>query len=203
MFDAFDEWALMLRMSTSRIVPFLTLMIAFMFIFGLPFGLLNFGREKDDLLQDPITNNWVVDSLLNQFLIVIAQPKMDNLAGSRARPCSAVNPEKGLDCQNLQGTEGFSGRGYDVAESYAIFFLSAFIANVIILNIGIAIIGDTYAFVFEHLDWLEKTMKLVSVTRWSPNVSRTSSKDERRFFLYHVRVVDGIMSFDDRALWAG
>ena len=103
----------------------------------------------------------------------------------------------------MRGTEGFDGRGYDIAESYTGFFLTAFFANIIILNIGLAIIGDTYAFIIEHIDWLEKIGRLGTIAGWSPHLNRTSSKDERRFFLYHVRVIDGIMAFDDRSLWAG
>ena len=77
------------------------LVMLFMFQFGLPIGMLNLGREKDDLLNDPISNNWAVDALLGQFLIILAQPKMDNLAGSRERPCAAVDLDLGKTCENL------------------------------------------------------------------------------------------------------
>ena len=55
----------------------------------------------------------------------------------------------------------------------------------------------------ENIDWIQKAVKLGNVLYAAPYVNKTSSKDERRFFLYHIRVVDGIISFDDPALWAG
>ena len=55
----------------------------------------------------------------------------------------------------------------------------------------------------ENIDWIQKAVKLGQVLYAAPYVNKTSSKDERRFFLYHIRVVDGIISFDDPALWAG
>ena len=72
MFDAFDEWLIFLSLSVFKIMPFMILVMLFMFQFGLPIGMLNLGREKDDLLNDPISNNWAVDALLGQFLIILA-----------------------------------------------------------------------------------------------------------------------------------
>ena len=60
MFDAFDEWVIMLAMSITKIMPFMILVMIFMVQFGLSIGMLNLGREKDDLLNDPISNNWAV-----------------------------------------------------------------------------------------------------------------------------------------------
>ena len=70
--------------------------------------------------------------------------------GYRSRPCSAVDPEKGLTCENLSENEDFDGRGYDIGAAYGVFFMSIFFANVIILNMGIAVIGDSYAYILEY-----------------------------------------------------
>lgn len=68
---------------------------------------------------------------------------------------------------------------------------------------GIALIGDTYAYIMEYLDQFQKIFKNSNVLQWSPYVKSSSSKDERGFFLYHVRVIDGIMAPDDVSFWSG
>ena len=110
----------------------------------------------DEQLLDPIAEGWVANAMMNQALFVIGMPKMDHLMGYRERPCSAVQLDKGLTCENLSESEDFDLRGYDVGASHGVFFLSLFLANVILLNMGVAIIGDTYSYLLEYREMFDQ-----------------------------------------------
>ena len=123
---------------------------------------------------------------------------MDHLLTKRFTQCL----ENDIDQESCKSS-AFKEQAFDTGPAYTIFFLSTFFANVIILNMGIALIGDTYAYFMEHREQFERSFKIHAVIHWSPFVRSSSSKDERGFFLYHIRVIDGIMAPDDVSFWSG
>ena len=48
LFDALDDWMLVLLLSIVRLIPFVLLVMIFMVLFGLPLAILNFGRGADE-----------------------------------------------------------------------------------------------------------------------------------------------------------
>ena len=92
--------------------------------------------------MDPIAVGWAGNAMLNQWLVVMGYPKMDNLMVQSESTELAAEDDSSNEFDSL-------GMRYDVGPAFTLFFLSAFFANIIILNMGIAIIGDTYAYFLE------------------------------------------------------
>ena len=104
------------------IAAFMVVLFVSLMIFGIPLGVLNMNRDASNSLIDTVFGSWVLDVMFNQYLLGLGEFGMDNFSD---------NPQA-IICY--------------------IFFISAtFITQITMLNMLIAIMGDTFGRIIENI----------------------------------------------------
>lgn len=120
MFDDTSFFILLIGETLKDIVPFMILLSVTLLTFGVPMVLLNLNRGDDNAVIEPIFGFWVLDLLMNQYLLALGEFNMDSFA---------ENPQSAI--------------------CYVFFILATFITQLTMLNMLIAIMGDTFGRVME------------------------------------------------------
>ena len=87
MFDDTSFFILLIGETLKDIVPFMILLAVTLLTFGVPMVLLNLNRGDDNVIIEPIFGFWILDLLMNQYLLALGEFNMDNFAEN---PQSAI-----------------------------------------------------------------------------------------------------------------
>ena len=102
---------------------FLVILVCNLMLFGIPMSIIDFNREYDkDIIQGDF-NNWMVNDFINQYTLALGAWDSSNFAA-----------------------------GSQMGLIYIFFGLSTFFSIILMLNMLIAIMGDTYEKIIENRD---------------------------------------------------
>ena len=113
----FDSTAFFIKLIIQTVIdvlPFFLIFFIFIFMFGTAFYIVNLNREEDAEIIDATFNSWLFNTFINQYLLSLG--------------------EFGLD--NFEGNNQFL--------IFSFFILATFLTQVTVLNMLIAIMGNTF-----------------------------------------------------------
>ena len=147
-------------------------------MFGIPMVMLNSSRTDEIALVDQKFSFWIPNMLINQYLLALGEFNLDNFeSGSQTGLC------------------------------YLFFIMATLFTQVTMLNMMIAIMGDTFARTIENRDLNSTKTKLELLGDLSANIhqseARNSSEVEEKIerFLFVVTTDDD--EHDDLSSWEG
>ena len=117
LFEGTAFYILLVEYTLRDIRAFLILLVVALFAFGLPMSMLNLNREDGNALIEPAFNFWLLDALYNQYLLTLGE---------------FVNIEKMDGQSNDMVVLGF-------------FNAATFFTQITMLNMLIAVMGDSFA----------------------------------------------------------
>ena len=71
---------MLINETLKDIGSFLILLVVALMMFGVPMIMLNLNREPDAQIVDPIFNSWMLNLLLNQYLLALGEFNFDNFS---------------------------------------------------------------------------------------------------------------------------
>ena len=113
----FDSTAFFIKLILQTMVdilPFFVIFFIFIFMFGSALYILSMNRESEEEIVDSIFHGWLFNTFINQYLLSLGEFGMDNFEG---------------DNQLF---------------IYLLFILATFFTQVTVLNMLIAIMGNTF-----------------------------------------------------------
>ena len=116
LFKATSFYVLLVRMTIRDILPFMTLFFVSLLIFGMPMNMLSHNRDEDTTLVEKSFGLWLADTLFNQYLIALGEPETKD------------NFKLGMQTQLV----------------LVLFLLAISFMQVVMLNMLIAIMADTF-----------------------------------------------------------
>ena len=137
-------------------------------------------KSSDDAIIEPVFNNFLVDSVLSQYLLMLGEFSMD----------------------------GFESHT-NTALCFFLFFLTTFIMQITFLNMLIAIMGDTFDRVIEQRPTFSLKNKLMILAGFENIIRTDNAFDDTKVFLYVVQPVqsgdgDGVVDVDSTSEdWRG
>ena len=121
LFENTAFYILLVQETMKDIKAFLILLLTTLMMFGIPMVMLDLNRTEENALVDPTFGFWLLNLLLNQYMLALGEFNMDNFA----------DQPQSLMC--------------------FFFFISAtFITQITMFNMLIAIMGDTFERVMEN-----------------------------------------------------
>ena len=123
LFESTSFYILLITETLNDIKPFMILLAVTLLTFGIPMVLLNLNRSEDNAIIDPVFGFWLLDLVMNQYLLALGEFNMDAFSD---------NPQSAL--------------------CYIFFILATFITQLTMLNMLIAIMGDTFGRVMENAE---------------------------------------------------
>lgn len=165
MFDwlrLFDKTSFFIKLIGETLVdilPFMILLVTSLMMFGVPVAMLNLNRaEGDNDIVSTIFGFWIFDLLANQYFLSLGEFNTDNFeAGPQSILC------------------------------YIFFFAATFIVQLTMLNMLIAIMGDSYGRVMENAEINSTKTKLELMNDISSLIKKKDDAvPERDVFLYVV-----------------
>ncbi len=116
-------FVLLLTETLDNIKYFITLIFVSLIMFGIPMVILNNSRGQDNLVLEGPFDFWILNMLLNQYLLALGEFNIDEFRnGGQTELC------------------------------YVYFVLAAFITQLTMLNMLIAIMGDTFERITDQKD---------------------------------------------------
>ena len=110
---------------------FVLLLLVTLMMFGVPIVMLNANSAKEKELMDKVFDNWVFDLIYTQYMVALGMFETDNYGD---------HPQAVL--------------------AYIFFLMATFISQITMLNMLIAIMGDSFDKVIENRDVHSVRMKL-------------------------------------------
>ena len=102
---------------------FMFILVANLMMFGVPLSIIDLNRaEENDIIQGDF-NNWIMNDFMNQYTLALGDFSTDNF-----------------------------GNGGQIGIVYIFFGLATFFSIILMLNMLIAIMGDTYEKIIENRD---------------------------------------------------
>ena len=153
LFDQTSFYILLIKQTVRDISAFFLLLIISLLMFGIPMIMLNISRTEELALVDQKFSNWIPNMLINQYLLALGEFNLDNFeSGSQAGLC------------------------------YLFFVFATLFTQVTMLNMLIAIMGDTFARTMENRDLNSTKTKLELLGDLSANIyqSTTHGHEEDR-----------------------
>ena len=137
--------------------------------FGLPMSMLDMNRSEDTHLIIPIFGWWFIDALYNQYLLSLGEfSSLDSAEG---------NPQ---------------------AQLVLSFFVAAtFFSSVTMLNMLIAIMGDSFDYAQENKERFSTQTKLDILSTQAPALRQKENFDEEKVFMIIVRPDDDEGDLED------
>ena len=120
---------------------FLVILAANLMLFGIPMSIIDLNREEENRNIQGDFNNWVTNDFINQYNLALGAWDSDNYAA-----------------------------GNQIALIYVFFGLSTFFSIILMLNMLIAIMGDTYEKIIENRDVNEVKTLLGLMGEQSTNI---------------------------------
>ena len=172
LFEKTAFYILLLGQTISDVSYFLILLLTALMMFGVPMIMLNLNRAEDKSIVDDPFNSWVFDMLLNQYLVLLGEFNLDNFANEpQSRLC------------------------------YIFFIFATLISQIMMLNMLIAIMGDTFERVIENRDVNATKTKLDLMSDLVATLEQTSTEEEEKYFMFIVQPDD--KEDDDGDDWEG
>ena len=135
-------------------------------MFGIPISMINMGRTTadDSTLVSPFFNNWVLDALMNQYMLSLGE------FGSLMENSASESIETEL--------------------IMAFFFMATFFVQITMLNMLIAIMGDSFDYSMENRERLDVMTKLEILSSQSATMRQTEYYEELKTFMIVVELED-------------
>lgn len=156
----------------NDIRAFIILIIASLMLFGVPMVMLDLNRDDGNLNIEPIFGSWSANMFLNQYFLALGEFNYGNFA---------THPQ-GVLC-------------------YLLFLGATFYTQITMLNMLIAIMGDSFARVFENRDVTATKTKLNFMHDMAGTVGKRSSSEEENVFMFIVKPEETEMLHDEE--WEG
>ena len=96
------------------ILPFFMIFFIFIFMFGSALYILSMNRKAEDEIVEALFNGWLLNTFINQYLLSLGEFGIDNFEGENQ------------------------------LFIYILFILATFMTQVTVLNMLIAIMGNTF-----------------------------------------------------------
>ena len=160
LFDTTTFYIKLILVTLVDILPFFLILPFFMLMFGTSLHILSLSREEDNSIVDPFMSNWVLDILVNEYLLALGEFTMDNFAGE---PNSALIT--------------------------LLFILASFLTTVTALNMLIAIMADTFGKVLEAHEKHAREMKISILAEYIEHI-RKENDERQDTFIVMVKPVE-------------
>ena len=141
---------------------FIILIIFALMMFGIPLSILNSNRTDEDEIVESQIGLWVFDMLLNQYLLALGE---------------------------WEATRGNYSEGIQTNLCYAFFFAATFISQITMLNMLIAVMGDTFDRVMENKDINSIKSKLELVADLVAILDNRDSEYNQNIFFFMIEPV--------------
>ncbi len=155
---------------------FIILILFALMMFGIPLSILNENRTSDDEIVESPIGFWVFDMLLNQYLLALGE---------------------------WEATRGNYSEGIQTKMCYAFFFAATFISQITMLNMLIAVMGDTFDRVMENKDINSIKSKLELVADLVAILDNRDDKYNQKIFFFMVEPVKDEEEDEEQDLWEG
>ena len=116
LFKSTSFYVLLVKLTVKDILPFMTLFAVSLLIFGMPMNMLSHNRDDEETLVDDSFGYWLLDTIYNQYLISLGDAEQKD------------NFKKGMQT--------------DLVLTF--YLLAVSFMQVVMLNMLIAIMGDTF-----------------------------------------------------------
>ena len=151
LFESTAFYITLIEYTLKDIKPFMLLFLICMMIFGIPLVMLELNRSEEDQLIIEIgatSGIWVLDSIYNQYLLSIGEfESLETIEESSS--------QKGI--------------------AIIFFLISTFITQITILNMLIAIIGESFSYCLENRDELSLKTKLDILSSQAPSLPQVDA----------------------------
>lgn len=151
LFDKTSFYILLIMQTINDISAFILLIVMSLMMFGIPMNMLNLNRDEDNKVVDDPFSYWLPNIMINQWLLALGEFNIDSFEmGTQASMC------------------------------FIFFVLATFFSSVTMLNMLIAIMGDTFERITENRD-LNKTRTKLGLMGELSSTIYDSEKDNERF----------------------
>ena len=159
-------------------MSFMILFFVALLMFGIPISMLNLGRTdaEDSTLVSPFFNFWLADALMNQYILSLGE------FGSL--------------------TENAEGDNFETELILIFFSLATFFVQITMLNMLIAIMGDSFDRSMENRERFGIMTKLEILASNAPvMIQKSAAEDAEILFMIVVEPLDNEDNDDDD--WTG
>ena len=160
LFDQTSFYVTLILKTFTDIAYFLLIMVLLLLYVGIAMYMLHLNADEavaDSAIIIPVFNNLLIDSTLNQFLLMIGEYNTEGYA-------THVNP----------------------ALCYFLFILTVIISQITFLNMLIAIMSDTFEKVIEQKPTFSLKNKLMSLAAMESVIRTNEEAEDSKVFLYVV-----------------
>ena len=157
LFERTAFYIMLLVETLSDITGFVILIVASLMLFGVPMAMLNLNRDESSQVVEPTFGNWAANMILNQYFLALGEFNYENFA----------DKPQGLIC-------------------YFLFLAATFFTQITMLNMLIAIMGESFARVYENRDVSATRTKLNFMHDMAGTVGKQSKEEEKDVFMYIV-----------------
>lgn len=171
LFDTTAFYIDLLYETLSGIKAFLILIVTSLMLFGVPMVMLNLNRTDDVQVIDPTFGHWLPDMFLNQYFLSLGEFNFGNFQGN----------EQAIFC-------------------YVLFIGATFFTQITMLNMLIAIMGDSFERVIQNAAVNGTKIKLKFLKDMAGTVGQRSKYDDDKIFMFVVKPDDADNAVDD---WEG
>ena len=171
LFDSTSFYIELLNVTLSDIRAFLILIVTSLMLFGVPMVMLNLNRADDEQVIEPTFGHWLPDMFLNQYFLSLGEFNLDNFQGNN----------QAIFC-------------------YVLFICATFFTQITMLNMLIAIMGDSFEKVIQNRAVNGTMIKLKFLKDMAGTVGQRSKYDDDKIFMFVAKPDDGEDVSDD---WEG
>ena len=161
LFESTAFYILLVGETLSDIQAFMIILLCTLLAFGVPMYMLNMNRDDDNAVIDSTFGFWGINVLLNQYFLALGEFNFDNFAD---------NPQAAL--------------------CFTFFIMSTFITQLTMLNMLIAIMGDTFGRIMEAQEVSGTKTKLELMADCDHTIPKRTSEQDPKVFLYVITPVE-------------
>ena len=158
LFEQTAFYILLMTETLKDVSSFLILLLTALMMFGVPMIMLNLNRGPDAQIVESTFSYWIFNMFLNQYLLALGEFNHANFA----------DQPQAVMC-------------------YVFFIGATFFTQITMLNMLIAIMGDSFERVMENRDINATKMKLGFMDDMAGTVGQISSRDETDVFMFIVK----------------
>ena len=162
LFETTSFYMQLVYLTVANIFSFMILFLIALLMFGVPISMINLGRtqEEDSTLVTPYFQNWFLDAIFNQYMLSLG--------------------EFGSLVENSE-TDSF-----ETEIILAFFFFATFFVQITMLNMLIAIMGDSFDYSMENREKFDIMTKLEILSSQSAVMRHVELKEEQKVFMIVV-----------------
>ena len=158
LFEGTAFYIMLLVDTLNDIKAFLIILLTSLTWFGLPLVMLNLNRSSDNAVLDNTFNHWVPNMFLNQYMLALGEFNYGNF-----------------------------GAGPQFVICYVLFLLATFFSQIVMLNMLIAIMGDSFERVTENREVNSTKIKLGFMDDMAGTFGQRDSYEEEKVFMFVAR----------------